>query len=111
MATFKVSNPGQFDFSKPEGWQKYIQRFERFRRASGLIDKDGTIQVNTLIYCMGARPTRYFPLSNYQTIIRRNLMLLRRSLMDISSRNGMTFSIGPNSTSEDKMRVSLWTTS
>jgi hypothetical protein len=53
MATFKVSNPEQFDFSKPEGWQKYIQRFERFRRASGLIDKDGTIQVNTLIYCMG----------------------------------------------------------
>jgi hypothetical protein len=39
MATFKVSNPEQFDFSKPEGWQKYIQRFERFRRASGLIDK------------------------------------------------------------------------
>ena len=31
--------------------------------------------------------------------------------MDISSRNGMTFSSGPNSTSEDKMRVSLWTTS
>jgi hypothetical protein len=43
MATFKVSNPEQFDFSKPEGWQKYIQRFERFRRASGLIDKDGTL--------------------------------------------------------------------
>jgi hypothetical protein len=41
MATFKVSNPEQFDFSKPEGWQKYIQRIERFRRASGLIDKDG----------------------------------------------------------------------
>jgi hypothetical protein len=31
--------------------------------------------------------------------------------MDISSRNGMTLSSGPNSTSEDKMRVSLWTTS
>jgi hypothetical protein len=56
---------------------------------------------------MGARPTRYFPLSNYQTIIRRNLMLLRRSLMDISSRNGMTFSSGSNSRSEDKMRGSL----
>ena len=54
MPTFKVSNPEQFDFSKPEGWQKYIQRFERFRRASGLVDKDGTIQVNTLIYCMGS---------------------------------------------------------
>jgi hypothetical protein len=54
MATFKVSNPEQFDFPKSEGWQKYVQRFERFRRASGLIDKDGTIQVNTLIYCMGS---------------------------------------------------------
>lgn len=60
MATFKVSNPEQFDFSKPEGWQKYIQRFERFRRASGLIDKDGTIQVNTLIYCMGSEADEIF---------------------------------------------------
>ena len=31
--------------------------------------------------------------------------------MDISSRNGITFLSGPNSTSKDKMRVSLWTTS
>jgi hypothetical protein len=60
MATFKVSNPKQFDFSKPEGWQKYIQRFERFRGASGLIDKDGTIQVNTLIYCMGSEADEIF---------------------------------------------------
>ena len=60
MATFKVSNPEQFDFAKPEGWQKYIQRFERFRRASGLIDKDGTIQVNTLIYCMGSEADDIF---------------------------------------------------
>ena len=33
---------------------KYIQRFERFRSASGFVDKDGTIQVNTLICCMGS---------------------------------------------------------
>jgi hypothetical protein len=60
MATFKVSNPEQFDFSKPEGWQQYIHRFERFRRAIGLIDKDGTIQVNTLIYCMGSEADEIF---------------------------------------------------
>ena len=60
MATFKVSNPEQFDFSKPEGWNKWIQRFERFRIASGLGEKDGTTQVNTLIYCMGSEADEIF---------------------------------------------------
>ena len=103
MATFKVSNPEQFDFPKPEGWQKYVQRFERFRRASGLIDKDGTIQVNTLIYCMGSEADEIF--SSFQ------LSDDNKKKFNIASRNGMTSSSGPNSTSEDKMRVSLWTTS
>lgn len=60
MASFKVSNPDQFDFSKPESWNKWIQRFERFRVASGLGEKDGTTQVNTLIYCMGSEADEIF---------------------------------------------------
>ena len=60
MVSFKVSNPEQFDFSKPEGWHKWIQRFEIFRIASGLSEKDGTTQVNTLIYCMGSEADEIF---------------------------------------------------
>ena len=33
---------------------KWIQRFERFRSASGLSEKDEEIQINSLIYCMGS---------------------------------------------------------
>ena len=53
MATYQVSPPEQFDFSRPEEWAKWIRRFERFRHASGLTDKDETVQVHTLIYSMG----------------------------------------------------------
>ena len=30
-----------------------VQWFERFRSASGLAEKDQSIQINSLIYCMG----------------------------------------------------------
>ena len=52
MATH-IKPPGQFDFRKPEGWTKWIQRFERYRIASGLHIADGDQQVNTLLYTMG----------------------------------------------------------
>jgi hypothetical protein len=53
MATFQVAAPEPFNFSKPETWHKWIQRFDRFRYASGLEDKSGVTQVNSLIYSMG----------------------------------------------------------
>jgi hypothetical protein len=45
--------PEPFNFSKPQTWHKWIQRFDRFRSASGLEDKSGVTQVNSLIYSMG----------------------------------------------------------
>ena len=48
MATFQVSPPEAFDFSKPDSWPKWIRRFEQFCQVSGLQGK-----VNTLIYMMG----------------------------------------------------------
>lgn len=54
MATYQVSAPEQFNFSKPEQWQQWIRRFTRFRQASGLSEKDDETQVNTLIYTMGS---------------------------------------------------------
>ncbi|KAK3107078.1 hypothetical protein FSP39_006562 [Pinctada imbricata] len=53
MATFQVATPEKFDFRKPETWQKWIKRFERFRTASELSEKIEEAQVNTLSYSMG----------------------------------------------------------
>ena len=53
MAAFQVAPPEKFDFSNPEGWTKWIRRFERFREASGLSARSQENQVNTLIYTMG----------------------------------------------------------
>ena len=50
---FQVPPPESFTFSTPEEWPKWVRRFERFRCASGLKEKDEESQVNTLIYCMG----------------------------------------------------------
>ena len=53
MASFQVTPPEQFNFSKPEEWTKWIRRFERFRETSGLSDKPEPNQVSALLYCMG----------------------------------------------------------
>ncbi|KAL9967390.1 hypothetical protein ACROYT_G025604 [Oculina patagonica] len=52
VANYKVPPPEKFNF-KPEEWPRWIKRFERFRKATGLDQKDGDSQVNTLIYSMG----------------------------------------------------------
>ena len=52
MASYQVPPPEKFNF-KPEEWSRWIRRFERFRKATGLDQKDGESQVNTLIYSMG----------------------------------------------------------
>ena len=52
IANFQVSLPDKFSF-KPDDWPKWIQRFERFRKAAGLDKQRGENQVNTLIYAMG----------------------------------------------------------
>ena len=49
----QIPPPERFDFSRPNDWPKWSRRFERFRYASGLSEKDEPIQVHTLIYSMG----------------------------------------------------------
>ena len=53
MASYQVSPPKSFNFSKPEEWPNWIRRFQRFRVASGLSGKSSENQVNTLVYTMG----------------------------------------------------------
>lgn len=52
-ATFTINPPEPFDFSKPQEWEKWSRRFERFRLASNLNSSPEANQVNTLVYCMG----------------------------------------------------------
>lgn len=52
-ATFSIQPPESFDFTKPQEWDKWIRRFERFRTASNLNTSSEDNQINTLIYCMG----------------------------------------------------------
>ena len=54
-ANLGVTPPDPFPFSKPEGWTRWIQRFERFRVASKLNEEGDEAQLNMLIYCMGDR--------------------------------------------------------
>ena len=52
-ASFQVTMPEPFTFSRPEEWVRWIRRFERFRVASGLAERVDDVQVSTLIYAMG----------------------------------------------------------
>ena len=53
MAEIRITPLENFTFSRPEEWTKWIRRFERFRQASGLAEKEQTSQIHTLIYTMG----------------------------------------------------------
>lgn len=45
------------DFDEPSSWPQWMGHFERFREASGLVDKDSAYQVNSLLYIMGRKAT------------------------------------------------------
>ena len=52
VANYQVSPPEKFSFEL-EDWIRWIRRFERFQKATGLHQKSGDNQVNTLVYSMG----------------------------------------------------------
>ncbi|XP_060562943.1 uncharacterized protein K02A2.6-like [Ruditapes philippinarum] len=49
----KLQPPENFDFSSPNKWNNWKQRFSFYRTASKLHKEDGDIQVATLVYTMG----------------------------------------------------------
>ncbi|RXN36190.1 Transposon Ty3-G Gag-Pol poly [Labeo rohita] len=49
----KFSPPESFDFSHPELWPEWKQRFHRFRIATKLDKESGEVQVCTLLYSLG----------------------------------------------------------
>ncbi|KAL1468421.1 hypothetical protein MTO96_041493 [Rhipicephalus appendiculatus] len=66
MASFVIEPPDAFNFSSPNEWPKWKQRFERFRTSSGLCVKPEQHQVDALLYIMGEQAEKIyatFPLS------------------------------------------------
>ena len=74
MEDFGLKQPPQFDFKKKASCSVWIKRFDRYRLASGLSEKEGDKQVSALIYAMG--PDADEILSQFQ---RRRREKLRRS--------------------------------
>ena len=52
---FSIPPPASFNFDEPNSWTQWLQRFERFRIASGLAEKTEEYQVNSLLYIMGEK--------------------------------------------------------
>ena len=53
MATAQIPLPEKLDSKKPEDWKRWIERFECYRIAAGLDNKDNKVQINSLVYAMG----------------------------------------------------------
>ena len=60
MATYQLSAPDQFDFTKKSQWPTWLQRFEMLRTASKLSDDLQPRQVDSLIYTMGEKAEDIF---------------------------------------------------
>ena len=58
MMSFKP--PSEFDFSAPEQWPAWRQRFKRYHTCAELSDKSFDIQVSSLIYSMGPEAEKIY---------------------------------------------------
>lgn len=56
----KFSPPDSFDFTHPEQWPEWRQRFQRYRLATKLNLEDGAVQVSTLLYALGKEAEQVF---------------------------------------------------
>ena len=50
---FQISSPEPFTGKSPKDWDRWFRRFERYRIASGLVEKGKNLQVNMLLYLIG----------------------------------------------------------
>ena len=53
MASAQIPLPEKLDSKNPEEWKRWIERFECYRIAAELDEKDDKVQINTLVYAMG----------------------------------------------------------
>ena len=59
-AQVSLMPPEGFDSTHQDSWTKWKRRFERYRSAPGLLEKDEAVQVSALIYAMGERAEEIF---------------------------------------------------
>lgn len=57
--------PKNFDFSKPNLWQDWKERWETYHIASKLFKDDGAVQVASLVYAMGQQAQTIFKSFNF----------------------------------------------
>lgn len=96
--TYPVAPPELFNFKYPTEWTKWIRRFKRFKSASRLNEKPEEVQVNALLYTMGANADdilQSFELSDDNKVE-------KKSSIHTSSREGTSFTSMPCSTHENK---------
>lgn len=55
MAAFRIAPPLSFTFHKPDGWDAWIRRCDRFLTVSGIDAKDYELLISTRVYTMGSR--------------------------------------------------------
>ena len=56
----KLDPPEKLDFSKPQEWPNWKQRFDRFRCATKPNKETEELQINALIYTMGKEAEHIF---------------------------------------------------
>lgn len=56
----KFNPPEKLDFTRPEQWPEWRQRFQRYRVATKLNMEDGDVQVSTLLYALGTEAEQVF---------------------------------------------------
>ena len=76
MPTTQIPLPDKLDSKKHEEWKLWIERFQCYRIAAGLDEKDDKVQINTLVYAMSGNANdilKSFNLSSadyvYDTVI------------------------------------------
>ena len=64
--------PKEFDFRDPNTWAEWKERFLRYSICSELTEKSGAIQVNSLIYSMGADAKKIFKTFTFDNVAHKN---------------------------------------
>ncbi len=80
---FMFTPPAQFDFKHPELWDRWLNRFERYRMASGLSEQSSERQATTLMYCLGEEAEDVLAASALTSEERKNYAKVKNHFTDV----------------------------
>ena len=107
MASYQIPAIEAFDFSTPTEWPNWIRRFERFRNASGIVDKSQQSQIDTLIYSMGDKADDILQSFNLSEDDLKSYKTVKDRFDTHFIKEGTQFLKEPSSTVENRKQVSL----